>query len=56
MSDHVTKQRRSRTGRKDREGRTLAATQKRNRWVHDKLTAIWRKASSLLASFDDELA
>lgn len=23
---------------------------------HDKLTAIWRKASSLLASFDDELA
>ncbi len=23
---------------------------------YDKLTAIWRKASSLLASFDDELA
>lgn len=23
---------------------------------HDKLTAIWRRASSLLASFDDELA
>lgn len=23
---------------------------------HDKLTATWRRASSLLASFDDELA
>lgn len=29
---------------------------KRGNLAYDKLTAIWRKASSLLASFDDELA
>ena len=28
----------------------------REQMGYDKLTAIWRKASSLLASFDDELA
>lgn len=36
--------------------RTEAWLATKEQMGYDKLTAIWRKASSLLASFDDELA
>lgn len=36
--------------------RTVNRRDKLGNLGYDKLTAIWRKASSLLASFDDELA
>ena len=35
---------------------TLSTVTRRDKLGHDKLTVIWRKASSLLASFGDELA
>lgn len=46
---HLTKQKNL-----DGDGRAWLNT--REQMGYDKLTAIWRRASSLLASFDDELA